>query len=412
MGASVRGIAAGFVMFAASAYLVFAIPAQLTRAGVSQASAFTMTAMTLAAGTILMGLVARRAIVVGPSLPLVAFIIGVPMAGFGFSFMQSLALAMAAGGIVLVLSLAGLRDRILANLPTELAAGITAGVGLLLAADGLRRIGLLMDGSPYMVFGPLDEPRLWLSVAAVMAILALMVRGLQMAVLPVMIVTVAIGITFGFTDLVLSGHVFIAVPPALGDLLGGTDFNGLLTLKGAMACGAVVLFLLLESGSVLSARRFSDDRHSGNAPLADSLTMTFSPLIGSPGAVALPHSSAGWLVGGDERIASLVAGVLFALFAFMPPLAGQLQDYATAPALIVAGLILCTGMREVDFSDAGGLACAFLTALVAAITGHIADGIAAGAILLSVTRLISLDFNRLSPGLIVTALVGLGWLAY
>jgi AGZA family xanthine/uracil permease-like MFS transporter len=140
--------------------------------------------------------------------------------------------------------------------------------------------------------------------------------------------------------------------------------------------------------------------------------MTFSPLIGSPGAVALPHSSAGWLVGGDERIASLVAGVLFALFAFMPPLAGQLQDYATAPALIVAGLILCTGMREVDFSDAGGLACAFLTALVAAITGHIADGIAAGAILLSVTRLISLDFNRLSPGLIVTALVGLGWLAY
>ncbi|MEQ9199683.1 MAG: hypothetical protein RLN80_06815, partial [Rhodospirillales bacterium] len=79
MNNTLRGIAAGFIMFAASAYLLFAIPGLLVQAGVSQAAAFTMTVTTIGVGTLVMGLVARRAIVVGPSLTLIGFILAVPV---------------------------------------------------------------------------------------------------------------------------------------------------------------------------------------------------------------------------------------------------------------------------------------------------------------------------------------------
>ncbi len=407
-----RGAGGGFVMFAASAYLLFALPPVLLQAGIGQAAAYTMVAATMAGGTLIMGLLARRAIVVGPSLPLVAFVIAVPMGGFGLSFAGALAAAMAAGGVMLVLSLAGLRDRVLGSLPVELSAGITAGIGLLLARDGLQRVGFLLDGGFGYSLGPLDEPRLWLSLAAVLVILGLIIRGWQIFIPAVLVAALGIGLALGFTNLVLSGHVFLAAPPPLGDLYLGVDFAALGSANGAMAAGAIFLFMALESGAVLNARRLSGETARGKAPVADSLAMSLAPLIGSPGAVALPHSSAGWLVGGDERMAAIVAAVLFALCLFSLPVAGQFQDYATAPALIAAGLLLCTGLREIDFSDSGATASTFAAAILPAATGSIAAGFAVGATMLIAIRLMTLDFARISQALIVTSLLSLAWLAY
>ena len=412
MNSTLRGIAAGFIMFAASAYLLFAIPGLLVQAGVNQAAAFTMTVTTIGVGTLVMGLVARRAIVVGPSLTLIGFILAVPVGVFGLSFGQTLASAALAGAVLLLLSLSGLRGMVMSGLPDELKAGVTAGVGLLLVANGLERIGFLTSGgSPWSV-GPLDEPRLWLSAAAVLLMLGLMVRGLRMAVLPVVILTLIAGLTLGFTNLVLTGHTFLAVPPSLEPLLLILDFTVLTTVPGLMASGAIFLFLSFESGAVITARRLSDDAGGGKAPVADSLIMTTAPLIGAPGAVALPHSSAGWLLGGDERIAAVVAAILFGLCAFSLPVVGQLQDYATAPAVIVAGLVLCTGIREIDFSDPGAVSAAFVAVLLPPLTGSFAAGFAVSAVLLFAIRLLSLDLPKLTPGLIVTALAGGAYLAY
>lgn len=412
MNGLLRGAAGGFVMFAASAYLLFALPPVLIQAGIGQAAAYTMIAASMAGGTLLMGLLARRAIVVGPSLPLVAFVIAVPMGGLGLSFAGALAAAMVAGGMLLLLTLAGLRDRVLGALPVELAAGVAAGVGLLVVRDGLQRVGFLLDGGSGYSLGPLDEPRLWLSLAAVLVILGLIMRGWQLFIPAVLVAALGIGLALGFTNLVLSGHVFLAAPPPLGDLYLGVDFVAIGSVNGAMAAGAIFLFMAFESGAVLNARRLSGEAARGKAPVADSLAMSLSPLIGSPGAVALPHSSAGWLVGGDERMASVVASVLFGLCLFSLPVAGQFQDYATAPALIAAGLLLCTGLREVDFSDPGAIAVAFVAAILPAVTGSIAAGVAIGAILLVATRLMTLDFARMSPALIVTFLLSVAWLAY
>ncbi|MEQ9326498.1 MAG: solute carrier family 23 protein [Rhodospirillales bacterium] len=412
MNGLLRGAAGGFMMFAASAYLLFALPSILIQAGIGQAAAYTMTAATMAGGTLIMGLLARRAIVVGPSLPLVAFVIAVPMGGFGLSFAGALAAAMAAGGVMLLLSLAGLRDRVVGALPVELTAGVTAGIGLLLVRDGLQRVGFLLDGGAGYSLGPLDEPRLWLSLAAVLVMLALLVRGWQIFLPAVLVAALGIGLALGFTNLVLSGHVFLAAPPPLGDLYLGVDIAVLGSLNGAMAAGAIFLFMALESGAVLNARRLSGEAARGKAPVADSLAMSLAPLIGSPGAVALPHSAAGWLVGGDERMAAVVAAVLFGLCLFSLPVAGQFQDYATAPALIAAGLLLCTGLREIDFSDSGAIAATFVAAILPAVTGSIAAGFAVGAIGLIVIRLMTLNFAKTSPSLIVTSLLGVAWLAY
>jgi AGZA family xanthine/uracil permease-like MFS transporter len=407
-----RGALAGFVMFAAAAYLLFALPPVLIGAGIGQAAAYTMVAASMAGGTLLMGLVARRAMVVGPSLALVAFVIAVPMGSFGLSFSGALAAALAAGALMLLLSAAGLRDRIAGALPIELTAGVTAGIGLLLVRDGLERVGFLLGSGSGYDLGPLDEPRLWLSLVAVLLILALIIRRWQVVIPAILVGALAVGISLGFTNLVLSGHVFLAAPPPLGDLFLGMDFAVLATPGGLMAAGAIFLFMLLESGAVLNARRLSGEAARGKAPVADSLAMTLAPLIGSPGAVALPHSSAGWLVGGDERTASIVAALLFTLCLFSLPVAGQFQDYATAPAVIAAGLLLCTGLREIDFSDPGAIAAAFLAAVLPAVTGSIAAGFAASAVLLIAIRLISLDITRLTIPLIVTSVLGLAWLAY
>lgn len=412
MSGLLRGAAGGFMMFAASAYLLFALPPILIQAGIGQAAAYTMTAASMAGGTLLMGLLARRAIVVGPSLPLVAFVIAVPMGSFGLSFAGALAAAMAAGMVMLLLSLTGLRDRVLGSLPLELTAGVTAGIGLLLVRDGLQRIGFLLDGGSGYSLGPLDEPRLWLSLVAVLVILGLIVRGWQLFIPAVLVAALGIGLALGFTNLVLSGHVFLAAPPPLGALYLGVDFAALGSVNGAMASGAIFLFMALESGAVLNARRLSGETARGKAPVADSLAMSLAPLIGSPGAVALPHSSAGWLVGGDERMASVVAAVLFGICLFSLPVAGQFQNYATAPALIAAGLLLCTGLREIDFSDAGAVAATFAAAILPAVTGSMAAGIAVGSILLVAIRLVTLDITRISPALTVTFLLSVAWLAY
>lgn len=85
----------------------------------------------------------------------------------------------------------------------------------------------------------------------------------------------------------------------------------------------------------------------------------------------------------------MVVAILFALAAFFfAPIALIIPSAATAPALLIVGVLMLKGAAEIDWSDIEVAIPAFLTIAIMPFAYSISDGIAFGFIFYSLIKLI------------------------
>src|SRR5262249_25447828 len=126
-------IVGGATTFAALSYIVFVQPAVLASTGMDPGAVLTATCVSSAFATALMGLWARYPIAVAPGMGhnfYFAFVVAGPVAagGLGYSWQVALGANCVAGVVFLVLSLVGLRERLLEAIPDSLKHAIAAGI--------------------------------------------------------------------------------------------------------------------------------------------------------------------------------------------------------------------------------------------------------------------------------------------
>lgn len=374
---------AGATTFMTMAYIVFVNPSILKDTGMPFQAVVAATCLCAAFGSILMGVFARIPLALAPGMGLNAYFTYTVVQGMGIPWQTALGAVFLSGVAFLILTLAGIRQWIVAAIPQQLHSAVAAGIGLFIAMIGLRNAGIIVAHPSTMVaLGNLRDPNTLLAIGGLLAIAALSAWGVRAAMLLGILATTFAGAALGLVKWSPGVYHVSAIAATAGQLDIPAAFN-----IGLLEIVFVFLFVDLfdnigtlvgvtkQAGLMDSSGRIPRLR---NILLVDSAATIAGAFAGSSTVTSYIESASGVAAGGRTGVTAIVTGILFALTLFLAPLVGAVPAAATAPALIVVGSLMLAHVGEIPWNDASIAIPAFLTLITIPLTFSIANGLAFG----------------------------------
>jgi adenine/guanine/hypoxanthine permease len=298
--------------------------------------------------------------------------------------------------LFLLLSLTGVREKIVKCIPYPLKIAITCGIGIFIAFIGLKNAGIIVS-NPVTLVGPGDfsQGPVALALGGVILVLALVARRIPGAIVIGIIATTVAGI---FVPNGSGGHVtsllssLFALPASPAPVFLKLEFGFLQSMETFLKILPLILTLLLVDmfdnigtliGVTKRAGLLDKDGNlpkAGKALVADSTAAILSSLFGTSTVVSYIESASGVEAGGRTGLTAISTAVLMLLALFLTPLILIVPAAATAPALIVVGVFMLQSVTEIDMSDFRIAAPAALTIIGIPLTFSIAEGIGFGLI--------------------------------
>ena len=388
-----KELLAALTTFATMAYVLAVHPAIMADAGMDRVQVITVTALVAGLASILIGLMANVPIAQAPGMGSNGLVAYTLILGMGVPWQGALGLVFWSGVLFLLLTVTGIRKILLDAYPGDLKRALTAGIGLFIMFIGLKSAGIVVAApAPILLqLGSLSEPAVLLALAGIPLTIALLAMSVPGAIL-----IVILALTF-IAFLVPSGAATLAAPPAewlaapatINQLWLALDPGYLWRNLGA-AFPALLSLVFIDLFSSLAAANavclragLTDEEGNMLRPVrvlsADALATIGASLAGTTTTNVYGESAAGVESGGRTGLVAIVVGLLFLLAMFTHPLLAVIPPQATAPALIVVGLIMFSEAAAIDFSDRVVGAAAALTILLMAVTS-ISNGMAIGLI--------------------------------
>jgi len=125
----------------------------------------------------------------------------------------------------------------------------------------------------------------------------------------------------------------------------------------------------------------------GRVLVADAVGTIFGSLTGTSTVTSYIESAAGVAAGARTGLSNVAVAALFLLAAFCSPLATAIPAYATAPALILVGVLMTQSIAQIAWQDFSEAVPAFITMLATPLTFSIATGLSLGLISYTVVKL-------------------------
>lgn len=378
-------VVAGLTTFLATAYIVVVNPAILTDGtGMPFDGVLTATVLLCALLTILMGVYARLPFAVAPGMGLNAFFAYTLVIGQKVPWPTALGMIFWAGVLFLAISATPLRERLASAIPTPLRTAMACGIGLLITLVGLKGAGIIVaDPVTLLKPGPFTPPVL-LAVLGLVIAVGLMVRGKTVAFLA------SIGVVTG-----IAWAAGLVTPPATW--MSRPDFSSVtlrLDIWGALAPAlwpsiiAVLFTDLFDSLStfigVAEATGFTDDEgrpiRLRQGLIVDAWATLGAGLLGTSSGTAYVESAAGINAGGRTGLTAVVAGLCFVPCLFVAPIAAAVPAFATAPVLIIVGVLMFRTSRTLPFGALEEMVPAYLTLVLIPLTLSITQGLLWGLV--------------------------------
>ncbi len=190
-------ILAGLTTFLAIAYILGVNPTMLADGGMPASGVFFATAISSGIACIIMGLLAKYPVGLAPGMGLNALFTYTIIQDMGNTWETALAATFISSMIFLIISISGLREKILNIIPLDLKLGIGAGIGFFLAFLGLKSCGIIIsDPSTYVSMGTLAQPATLLALIGVLITLIFYVQKVPAAVFFGLLTTAIIGVIF------------------------------------------------------------------------------------------------------------------------------------------------------------------------------------------------------------------------
>ncbi|MCU7550121.1 NCS2 family permease [Chitinophagaceae bacterium LB-8] len=417
-------IIAGITTFMTMAYILFLNPNILSATGMDKNAVFFATAISAGFVTIAMGLVANFPIALAPGMGLNALFATVALAGVGMPWQVALGAVFISGMIFLLLTVTKVRQILVVAVPNSLKVAITVGIGLFITIIGLKLSEIMVasanvipptleklqanNGKAGLMFfewniglGSFKNPSMLLTLIGLAITAALMSLRVKGSLLIGIVATTLIGIPMGVTQ-IAEGFSPFQLP----------DFSNLavfaLDIKGALKMGiwtVVFTFTFVELfdtfgtlvGTANKAGLIDKDGKSpkiGKAMLVDALGVSFGALMGTSTVTAYVESAAGIGEGGRTGLTAVTTGILFLLALILAPIATLIPNAATAPALIIVGLLMVSSISEINFNDFTEGLPAFMCIIMMPFTYSIANGVAAGIIFYTLLKVLTGNYKR------------------
>jgi AGZA family xanthine/uracil permease-like MFS transporter len=421
-------VLAGLTTFVVMSYIIAVNPAVLAAAGLDQRAVATSTCLVSGLLTLAMGLYTNRAFALAPGLGLNAIVAYNLVGTMGLSAPEAMGVVVVEGVLITILVLVGIRKYVMDVVPAALSRAISVGIGFFILFIGLRNAGVItfipgqtgtVDG--LLTLSPLNTWSIFVAMIGLAITIVLMARRFPAAIL---------------AGIIIATIVAFFVPGEVTRLpaqpMAGPDFSllgqfslGFFAKLGALTAVLVVVSFMLSDffdtmgtligvGSEAGYLNAQGELEDAQRPLLiDSLGAVAGGLASASSATTYIESAAGVSVGGRTGLVSVVTGVLFLLALPFVALVGAIPTVATAPALIVVGVLMVavlsqgdpqTGRGGIDFRNLEEALPAVLTMLLMPLTFSITNGIGAGFVSYVFIKLASGKGREVHPALYVVAL--------
>ena len=431
-------IIAGATTFFAMAYIIFVNPQILSETGMSFFGVFVATILATVIGTLIMGLVANVPYATAPGMGLNAFFTYVVCFSLGFKWQEALTMVFICGIINVIITVTKVRKTIIKSIPRGLQSAIGGGIGLFIAYIGVKNAGFLnfadtkegltAGASAVPELAKFNTPGILLAVFCLILIIVLMVLKVKGALFIGIIVTTIAGIIVGFVHLPSASEIFDAqkiggniaeIKNVAFAFFGDTGFKSLFTdlPRTGLAIMTIFAFSLSDTfdtiGTFIGTGRKSgifDEKdeealYSGKgfkskmdkALFADSTATSIGALLGTSNTTTYIESASGISAGGRTGLTSVVVAVLFLLCLPLSTLFGIVPAVATAPVLIIVGVLMAEAFAGIKWNELEEALPAFFTVLIMAFAYNISYGIAAGFIVYCVVKLCKGKIREIHP---------------
>jgi AGZA family xanthine/uracil permease-like MFS transporter len=377
---------AGLTTFMTMAYILAVNPGILSGSGMAFGKVFSATAIASAIACLAMALLANLPFALSAGMGLNAFFTYTVVLGMGHSWQFALTAVFCEGIIFLLLTFLNVREAIVNSIPESLKKAIAAGIGLFIAFIGLQNAGIIVGGATLV-----ELSGAWFKGAPGVAMIGLVVTGVLLALkvkgalLLGIIITTIIGIPFGVTT--YAGGSYLPSAPYFCDFAFKEIFaNGQATFDFIIVMFTFLFVDMFDTVGTLigCAGKSGLIQKDGTIPnckealFADALGTTVGAMLGTSTVTTFVESASGVAEGGRTGLTALTVAVLFLLSLFLEPLFGSIPSAATAPALIIVGVMMITPVSDIEWTEYTESIPAFLTMLFMVCAYSISDGIMFG----------------------------------
>ena len=401
-------IMAGITTFLTMAYILAVNPNILGTTGMDKGALFTTTVLVSAAATMLMGLYAKLPFALAPGMGLNAFFAFSICAIMGYSWQFALTAVFLEGLLFILLTITNLREKIVDVIPTTLKNSISVGIGIYIAFIGLSSAQVIVNHDSTLVkIGDLTQGSALVCVIGLVLSAIMLIKNVKGALLIGIIATTIIGIPFGVTNI----DGVMSTPPSIEPIFCKFEWSQIFT--GEMF---VIVFTLLfvdlfdTIGTIIGVTTRAgmiDEKgkipHLKQAFMVDAIATTGGALMGTSTVTTYVESASGVEEGGRSDLTAFVCGLCFLSAMFFAPLFLSIPSAATAPVLVLVGVMMMSSVVKIDFRDYTEAIPAFICIVMMPLCYSISDGIVLGMLSYVVLNLLGGNKKKLTVGMYILA---------
>jgi AGZA family xanthine/uracil permease-like MFS transporter len=148
---------------------------------------------------------------------------------------------------------------------------------------------------------------------------------------------------------------------------------------------------------------------NGNLPrakqamLADAIATSAGAVIGTSTVTTYVESTAGVSAGGRTGLTSVTTGILLLFSIFLAPVLGFVPSSATAPILIIVGIMMASSLKDIDWPDFRVAVPCFFMVVIMPFAYSISDGIAMGFIFYALINVFTGRAKNVGPVMYIFA---------
>ena len=405
----------GITTFLTMAYIIFVNPNILGATGMDKGALITVTCLAAFFGTILVGLWANVPFAMAPGMGLNAFFTYTLVLGQGVAWETALGIVFISGVVFMILTVIGVREKVIKAIPLSLRLAVSAGIGLFITFIGLKNLGLVVPNPATLVgMGEFTKP-LVLGLVGLIIIAVLEVKKIRGSILIGIVTTTILGIIFGEVHL---PSAIMSMPPSIAPIAFKLDILGALKLSFYGAIFSFMFVDLFDSIGTIVACSYEAGLVEEDGTIkkidrmleADAIASIAGAVLGTSTTTTYIESASGIADGGKTGLSAVVTAILFLLALLFTPIIGIVPGFATAPALIIVGVYMFKNIKKIDFANFEVAIPAFLTIILMPLTYSISIGLSFGFISYVIIATASGDIKKVSPvmwGIAVLSIINL-----
>lgn len=404
-------IVAGITTFLTMSYILAVNPSMFgLLEGMPAGAVFTTTAIAAIIGTLSMAFLAKLPFGLAPGMGLNAFFVFSVCMGMGYTWQFALTAVFIEGLIFILLTITNIREAIVNAIPKNLRYAVGGGIGLFIAFIGMQNSGIIVnDDATLVALGDVTSGTALLAIIGLVITGVLFALNVKGAMLIGILATTIIGIPMGITEF----KGVVSAPESIEPIFCKFEWENVFTLDMLIV---VFTFLFIDMfdtiGTLIGvSTKANMVDENGRIPrlkqafMADAIATTAGAALGTSTTTTYVESAAGVAQGGRTGLTAFSIACCFAIALFFSPLFLSVPASATAPVLILVGMLMMEPVRNIDFDDATEAIPSFITLVMMPLAYSISAGIMLGMVSYVVVNLFCGKFKKLTPVMYILAVL-------